>query len=98
MVFRRETFRFVRNITFTLLRKCSILACNIVSREYSILAGNTISNVPFWQLILYLEKESILAGDLIFKVCSILAGDLIFKVCSILAGNIVSREGFHFGR
>ena len=94
MVFRRETFCFVRNITFALLRKCSILACNIVSREYSILAGNTISYVPFWQLIIYLEKEYILAGDIIFKLCSILAGNIVFRECSILTGNSGIREGF----
>ena len=55
--------------------------------------------VPFWQVILYLENGSILAGNIVSREWFAFWQDILYlENGSILAGNIVSREGFHFGR
>ena len=66
--------------------------------------------VPFWQVILYLEKGSILAGNtisrdgfhfgrlyFIYRRVPFWQVTLYLENGSILAGNTISREWFHFG-
>ena len=82
----------------------------MIVNTHTIFLAFILENVPFWQVILYLEKGSILADNIVSRECSILAGILylqkvsnlagyiVSRECSNSAGIIVSRKGFHFGR